>query len=302
MFIHKDQAKPFLDFIQARHEVYLNRRDGKRPPWTRDPILAQYRFCNVYRELDAVTMWIRQNWSHGLKDNPDVWFAMVVARLVNRTSTLEQISPLPWDKGGATSFERTIDTIMAEGGQAFSAAYIVSTNGQPGRKSVYLKDMVLTPMWEARRALRPKWTAALDECETLEMYHTRLMQWQGMGSFMAAQVVADLKHTRGTYGLRGASDWWTWAAPGPGSWRGLNRVRGRGPVRTGYRGDEWLRGVLRLQDYASAMTARRGWPSLCAQDIQNCLCEFDKYERARLGEGTPKQRYSQFAAMDRKLL
>lgn len=30
---------------------------------------------------------------------------------------------------------------------------------------------------------------------------------------------------------------------------------------------------------------------LCAQDIQNCLCEFDKYERVRLGEGAPKQRY-----------
>jgi hypothetical protein len=31
---------------------------------------------------------------------------------------------------------------------------------------------------------------------------------------------------------------------------------------------------------------------LHAQDLQNCLCEFDKYERARLGQGVPKQIYT----------
>ena len=30
---------------------------------------------------------------------------------------------------------------------------------------------------------------------------------------------------------------------------------------------------------------------LHAQDLQNCLCEFDKYERTRLGEGRPRSTY-----------
>jgi hypothetical protein len=30
---------------------------------------------------------------------------------------------------------------------------------------------------------------------------------------------------------------------------------------------------------------------LCAQDLQNCLCEFAKDERVRLGEGTRKRRF-----------
>jgi hypothetical protein len=33
-------------------------------------------------------------------------------------------------------------------------------------------------------------------------------------------------------------------------------------------------------------------PQLHAQDLQNCLCEFDKYERVRLGEGRPKAKYN----------
>jgi len=30
---------------------------------------------------------------------------------------------------------------------------------------------------------------------------------------------------------------------------------------------------------------------LCAQDLQSCLCELDKFERVRLGEGKPKRRF-----------
>jgi hypothetical protein len=36
-----------------------------------------------------------------------------------------------------------------------------------------------------------------------------------------------------------------------------------------------------------------GLGDLHAQDLQNCLCEFDKMERARLGEGKPKRRFAQ---------
>ena len=36
---------------------------------------------------------------------------------------------------------------------------------------------------------------------------------------------------------------------------------------------------------------RIGLGDLHAADLQNCLCEFDKMERVRLGEGKPKRRF-----------
>jgi hypothetical protein len=60
---------------------------------------------------------------------------------------------------------------------------------------------------------------------------------------------------------------------------------------------------LHDRDYTKSMTAdqfmteinelrQRKLPlNLHAQDIQNCLCEFDKYMRVKLGQGTPKQLY-----------
>jgi hypothetical protein len=35
----------------------------------------------------------------------------------------------------------------------------------------------------------------------------------------------------------------------------------------------------------------QNWPHWEMREVEHTLCEFDKYERARLGEGRPKQLY-----------
>jgi len=138
---------------------------------------------------------------------------------------------------------------------------------------------VLTPLWHDRKMLRPK------PHVTLEIYHALLMHYDGLGSFIAAQVIGDLKYISGP--LRDTDDWNAFAASGPGSKRGLNRVLGRAPD-TPWREMDWRMVLEELADKASIKKFK-----LHNQDLQNCLCEFDKYERARLGEGTPKQIYKE---------
>ena len=102
-----------------------------------------------------------------------------------------------------------------------------------------------------------------------------------MGGFHAAQVVADVKYVGP---LRDASDWWDFAASGPGSRRGLNRVLGR-PTDAPWKEKQWVKQVHVLRKEIAPALAKAGLPRMHAQDTQNCLCEFDKYERIRLGEG-----------------
>jgi hypothetical protein len=52
-------AQPLWDWIQERHRIYLEKAAGAPPPWTTDEIMQTYRFCNVFRELDKVTVWVR---------------------------------------------------------------------------------------------------------------------------------------------------------------------------------------------------------------------------------------------------
>src|SRR5271167_851059 len=86
-----------FDFIRERHAIWWRKEHGESKPWTEDPILQQYRFTNIYRELDTVTIWIREHWREPHATDPHLWFAMTVARLVNWPESLAEIGyPVPW--------------------------------------------------------------------------------------------------------------------------------------------------------------------------------------------------------------
>lgn len=279
----RKNTKAFIDFIVARHQVFLNRKAGMQKPWTPDAVLQAYRFCNVYRELDTVTLWVKDNWREPNRDKPDVWFAMVVARLVNWPQSLLEFSPHgPVSSWRPKWFVDALDKRKAACEKVFTGAYMIHAGPNPGSKAGYLAEEVLTPMWERRAEIRPR------KGDTLESFHARLMTCKDMGSFMAGQVVADTKYTDS---LGMAPDWWTWAAMGPGSQRGLSRVAML-DIKTKWKQEVWLPVLQELQAEVNFVILKKGWTKLHAQDIQNCLCEFDKYERVRLGEGRPRSLYN----------
>jgi hypothetical protein len=272
-----------VEFIAERHSIYKKKAAGKPKPWTEDKILQTYRFCNVYRELDTVTQWISENWRTPANADPDLWFNMVIARLVNWPGTLEQLEYT--EKWNPKRFVHIMEGLAFVGKKVFSGAYIVSTNGVTMPKAQYLAERVLTPLWNSREGLRPR------KGDSLSEFHARLMKFDGMGSFLAAQVVADVKYAAGSP-LRKAPDWETFAASGPGSRRGLNRVIGR-EVDAPWKEQDWHRELTLLRTCVNGNRAlKKSLPEpLHAQDLQNCLCEFDKMERVRLGEGRPRSLY-----------
>jgi hypothetical protein len=265
-------------------------KGGTRPIWTEDPIIGAYRFCNVRREDDRVTKWIAKNWRTPNQDDPDLWFAMLVARFINWPDTLEQLGYPILHTGAeaAWSLSKFLQVMAARKARklkCYTGAYMVRADRDHADKAAYQEAVVFTPMWKNRYALRPK------KGDTLNSYHMLLGQFHGLGSFMAAQIVADLKYVAP---LSSASDWWTFAASGPGSRRGMNRVAGRKPDAP-YTEDEWRADLGRLYQKLREMPLKNEEHNLLeglhAQDIQNCLCEFDKYERVRLGEGRPRSKY-----------
>lgn len=273
------RVNDLVKFIKERENV-RERKEARAHPYTEDPILAKFRFCNVHREDDRVTRWLRQNFYPRFSGEKDLWFAAVVARLFNYPDALIDIQDfiLPFKP---EKMRKLLHMRRDNGLKNFNAAYIVSTNGVAMDKVDYIVTRVLGPLWTARKELRP-----LNEME-LYQYHMKLTKYDGLGSFIAAQVVADLKYIPSCY-LYDANDWMTFAASGPGSRRGLNRVLGFN-VHSKLSEGVWRHSLRELQLEVNEELSE----PLHAQDLQNCLCEFDKYERARLGEGTPKQLYKE---------
>lgn len=265
------RVSEFVAFIKAREAARL----GKG----RDAIIAEYRFCNVRRNDDRVTKFVFE-WAQQWDPNERyLWFVFCVARLFNEPGTLTAIQDhiLPFKPN---KMLKALRDRKKAGGRVFNPAYIVSTNGVAMDKVDYVVERLLTPMWDDRARIR----RMEERANTLDELHQILMGQSGFASFMAAQVVADLKYVHPNRW----EDFHTFAASGPGSKRGLNRVMGVGLKAT------WAESMFReqLNLLRDKVNAKLRWPEpLTAQDIQNCLCEFDKYERARLGEGRPKQKY-----------
>jgi len=204
---------------------------------------------------------------------------MAVARLVNWPDTLAELGyPIPWDREHLVA---VVQARAARGEKVWGDAYNISNAGKSLPK-VEVVASVLDKLWTRRKVLRPR----PDDC--LLSFYARLRDMDGFASFMAAQVVADVKQVEP---LRSARDWGRFAAPGPGSRRGLNRVLGR-PVDAPWHDDDaWRAALARVHEAIAPDLETIGIGRLCAQDLQSCLCELDKFERVRLGEGKPKRRF-----------
>ena len=273
MSIPLGRAVEAAEWITERECIRVRKERGDKRPWTKDPILATYRFCNVHREDDAVTKWLDEHWRRPYVHHENFIKAITLARLVNWPPTLSAMGfPETWDE---QQMVRIIETRLTK---AWGSAYIVSTNGKPINKALYVVHHVSGQVAGS--------AAYAKNYGSLKSLHIALQTVNGLGSFMAAQIVADVKNTK-HHPLHFAADWWTWAAPGPGSLRGLRRYfHGKGLPST-----EFLTSLAIMKHEVQPLLPDWIEP-MCMQDWQNCCCELDKYWRTKSGEGRPKAYYS----------
>ena len=292
------QSEDFFKFARERHSIYLARSAGVPSPWTEDPLLHKYRFTNVFRELDRTTIWFRENVREDLRDDPYVVMATVVFRFFNRISTgevlfqqkdiLSKLTPYAEFvlTGRADPIAAALKTALGSGPYV-TGAYIVKTpQGYSKLDGVcwILEQFHKLSGWEDWVLHRQK-EGTLQEC-----WHW-LREWPYIGDFTAYEIVSDLRHTEV---LGSAVDVNAWANPGPGCLRGLRRV-----VTGGVEADgtvtrssalDYMRTLLKMSRDTQHWPSdpRSGWYDWEMREVEHTLCEFDKYERARLGQGRPR--------------
>lgn len=272
----------FYYWIKERWSIWYQKECDQPPPWSPDPIFQTTYFTNVRREDDKVTKYIRK-WSK--EAGPNLVPALVLARMFNRPETLHAIGyPTDWDIG---KMKDLAGHIRERGDQVFSGAYLITTCGEKMDKLDYV-FRVANDVWKMGWA--PLDIEEINLPPTCAAWHRRLMKVNGLGSFLAAQVVADLKNTFG-HPLTSATDWHTFVASGPGSKKGMNYYFDRPPEKHMSESDF----VVNI-DLIRRETFYRGGPLqhiplICNQDLQNCLCEFSKYMRIKEGTGRSKRIY-----------
>ncbi len=295
-------------FMKARHDIYLDRKAGKPGPWTNDPVLRDGRFCNIFRELDTVTIWIDQNIRKPYADHEHLWLMLALARYINWPDTLAALieSPGAWPSHEDFAPENVTRVLAAKasfGDKVYTGAYMIRAESDTTKewyswsKHRYIAEIVIGRLWEDRAAfvevLEGKRQASLEQVWKL----FQEPHYIGWGPFMAYEVVTDLRHTR--Y-LEDAPDIYTWANAGPGAIRGLNRLYGRNleakprPEQTNREMNQLMLELNRYDEPGFNATfgePREVNPRFEMRDIEHSLCETDKYERVRLGEGKMRTKY-----------
>jgi DNA polymerase len=273
----------FAGFVRERHSIYERRQAGQAPPWTDDPILREWRFCNTYRALDAETIGIQNEYLWPHRDDPHLWFALVIARLINKTSTLKAIGyPVPWD---AERFVAAMASLPV--GQRYGNAYVIPAGvKEVGRdKHLTQAEHIFGPLWRDREQLMPRPGMLVAD------FTDRLRRYPGLGGgFLAAQVASDAKQVEP---LASAADHATFALSGPGSRLGLNYLLGRS-ADAAWRADDtdWYPRLSELHQLIVPRYLELRLPIPDYQDTQNQLCEFSKYWAIRSGDkGRLKRRY-----------
>ena len=287
------QLRQYFRTAEERYKIYLRRASvdrltgkDKPPPWTKDPIFKKYKFCNLFRENDKVTVWLRENWREPYADHPNLPFAMALARLINWPPTLEEIGfPKRWSPDKALG---VLHRRKDEGKKVYTGAYLLGSCPKGQERAIYLVHSVLTPLYhELRSVVKDHWHLRELDSPKLKGAWLWFRSQRGIGDFLAYEIVSDLRHTK--Y-LHDAPDIMTWANAGPGALRGLTRLWGYQPKTRQIDGYTFPKknALVAMQTLLAKSKWRKSQlhtPPWEMRDIEHWLCEFDKYERIRLGQG-----------------
>lgn len=280
MNINESVYTVFRHWIDERERVRLRKEAGDAQPWTTDPIIAEWRFCNVNRCDDRETKWIFKHIVEAHSASPVLWFNLCIARFVNWSPTLACIGYFDeWDRD---LFVQEVEALQKVKEKVYTGAYMVPAGPAGTLKHVYLADAVFAKLWSLREQA-PQNGACAD-------WDRFLRQAPLMGDFLRNQVITDLRYT---HHLRRemTPDWETFVLPGPGTQRGLNRLHGALLTKS-WTATEASTALQALRARVVAEAPQYVETLRDINNLSNCMCELDKYLRVLNGEGKPRARYS----------
>jgi len=292
----------FYKWIDERHWIWILRAQGEPKPWTEDPIFLDYKFTNAFRELDRGTRALKTMLAGPIESLENDY-------RTGRLETREEEALILWNiiwyrfwnleihvkDLGFCRFEDLVPYMKAKvdrGEKIFTGAHMTAAEAGEAKVDSYLR--AAEEAWEDRFEI-------LEDCiwgfKSMEKVFKRLLELYFVGKFVSYEMVCDLRFTPL---LCDAEDINTWASVGPGAKRGLERL-GLDPTLESMR---WLldktltwkhlpKHVLQHNvEWAKSHNETAHWPPFELREIEHSLCEFDKYERVRTGQGRPRQKYN----------
>ena len=302
--LNEENLRHLYNFITRRYKIHLRKDVLKKPqPWTKDPVLLEFRFTNVRREHDRETKWLIQH----ITSNPNLSYEdklinCILFRLFNKHETSELINqPIKFNrKYDPEAYRALFEAREVEDPKYifFTGAFI--TGGMKRALKWYLKgaeedNMPMRVMKFMQYLWEDNIAGKIKACMTQESVYNLLRGYLGIGDFLAYQMFVDM-----TYIEEFPFSENEFTAAGPGCKNGLNELF---EDKDGMSYEEclfWVRNNIERE------FIKRGWKwdakklfcdlpeydrCLNVMSLENCFCELSKYIRAVTGTGRPRKKY-----------
>lgn len=268
-------TEAYFATARERYRIRKRRIEGKPWPWSEDAVFQDWAFCNVHREHDRTTVWFRENVRSHITGQLLVR-ATFIFRQFNRIETGERLLDLllnGWDSAEARRLLTGVRPLVTG---AHMVHFPTGMDALTGMLHVIDEGLPLLD------ELSPRWGGSLEEA------WTDLKKLSNVGSFLAYEIVTDLRWTRV---LANAGDITTWANVGPGSILGISEVVGERFKQNAFDRQVVLM-VMRmlLRKSQRAHYWPQNWPLWEMREVEHWACEFFKYMKASRG-GSLKRRY-----------
>lgn len=281
--VRTDVYDAYWRFAAERQRIFDLRAEGEPGPWTDDPILRRYKFCNAFRASDRISQYLisRVIYDPVARDLPaeDVFLRIILFRLFSKEHTWEALEQATGGIRRSTLDVEHLGDVLDElrtRQSIYTAAFILCAHDAYGHRVKHRNHLELVRRMFARGGLG----SDLARAKSLKDVIAALRLWPMIGPFMGYQLAIDLN-----YSAHLDFDEDDFTVPGPGAVRGLHKVfsdfAGHSPEQL----------IMRMVDRQEAEFDRLGlsWTGLYGRrlhaiDCQGLFCETDKYSRAAFPE------------------
>ncbi len=265
-------------FASRRQDAFERRLRGETAPWSDDPILQTFKFCNVFRAADRVSQYMIRSvcYADDAGSPEDRVFQIVAFRTFSKIGTWDRLTALldgPPRIRHLTDgrFVAALDQIKRETGGLYTGAFILCANKAFGHDQKHRNHAALFEKMFVQDAV----AARLIGANAFESLVRTLEGYPLMGPFMAYQTAIDINYSDLTDFSEN-----DYTQAGPGAMRGLAKVFEDLGDFTPSEAIQWMvdqqqSEFERLELPFSGLFGR----PLHAIDCQGLFCETDKYCR-----------------------
>jgi len=203
--VDESHLNEFFRTMFERQEVWYKRFILKEDkPWTQDQYLADYKFTNVYRELDNHSQYLIKNVLIPEDTNAlNLVWKIFLFRIFNQPSTfsyIEMTSENPdwvksgfcnWAKFNKDEFARYISEVRECGQNPYTSAYLINSMACPGMKRDDCYTKVVIPTIHKNI---PNIIKKFKEVKEAKEFAKYLESLPGVGGFVAHELFQDLTY------------------------------------------------------------------------------------------------------------